>query len=128
LDEVAAKTLAQSFTTHLNASREAGYSDCSPGRFLLPGDLAGSHVLTFAPLREVPSKRGSLGREFERRFESYKRNVVRPFFRDHFPRLTDRLFWSTYWVRSTQDHARWMIYAGRWPRSLGRFGPDATHS
>jgi putative membrane protein len=53
LDEVAAKTLAQSFTTHLNASREAGDSDCSPGRFLLPGDLAGSHVLTFAPLREV---------------------------------------------------------------------------
>ena len=33
LDEVAAKTLAQSFTTHLNASREAGYSDCSLGLF-----------------------------------------------------------------------------------------------
>lgn len=30
LDEVQAKTLATSFTAHLNASREAGFSDCTP--------------------------------------------------------------------------------------------------
>ena len=87
LDEGQAKALAASFTAHLNASREAGYSDCTPGRFLLPGDLAGSPVLTFAPLAEFTGKRGSLGREFERRFESYKRNVVKPFFRDHFAKI-----------------------------------------
>jgi len=87
LDEGAAKALAASFTAHLNAAREAGYSDCTPGRFLLPGDLAGSPVLTFAPLAEFEGKRGSLGREFERRFESYKRNVVKPFFRDHFAKI-----------------------------------------
>ena len=79
--------MAASFTAHLIASREAGYSDCTPGRFLLPGDLAGSPVLTFAPLAEFTGKRGSLGREFERRFESYKRNVVKPFFRDHFAKI-----------------------------------------
>ncbi len=87
LDEPTALDLAQSFTSHLQASRDVGFSDCSPGRFLLPGDLAGSPVLTFAPLPPGSYGRKSLGREFERRFESYKRNVVRPFFRDHFARI-----------------------------------------
>ena len=87
-EEPHAQALAASFTTHLNAAREAGFSDCTPGRFLLPGDLEGSPVLTFTPLPlvEKPARK-SLWREFERRFESYKRNVVRPFFRDHFARI-----------------------------------------
>lgn len=87
LDEPVARRLADSFAAHLQATRAAGYSDCSPGRFLLPGDLAGSPVLTFAPLPPGNSPRGSLGREMERRFEAYKSRVVRPFFRDHFARI-----------------------------------------
>ena len=87
LDEATAKSLSDKFTNHLHASREAGFSDCTPGRFLLPGDLAGSPVLTFAPLGGFSGKRGTLGREFARRFESYKRNVVKPFFRDHFSKI-----------------------------------------
>ncbi|MFQ1701513.1 YcjX family protein [Loktanella agnita] len=87
LDEPEAQVLADRFTAHLHDAREAGFSDCSPGRFLMPGDLAGSPVLTFAPLPAARYPRGSLGREFERRFESYKRNIVRPFFRDHFARI-----------------------------------------
>ncbi len=87
LDEPTAKALAQAYTAHLNAARAAGYSDCTPGRFLLPGDLAGSPVLTFAPLPGADFPPGSLGRECARRFESYKRNVVQPFFRDHFSRI-----------------------------------------
>ena len=87
LDEATAKSLSDKFTNHLHASREAGFSDCTPGRFLLPGDLAGSPVLTFAPLGGASGKRGTLGREFARRFESYKRNVVKPFFRDHFSKI-----------------------------------------
>ena len=87
LDEPAAQSLATLFTAHLQDARAAGFSDCSPGRFLLPGDLAGSPVLTFAPLQDGKYPRGSLGREFERRFESYKRNIVRPFFRDHFAKI-----------------------------------------
>jgi predicted YcjX-like family ATPase len=87
-DEPQAQALAVAFTAHLNAAREAGFSDCTPGRFLLPGDLEGSPVLTFAPLPLVDRPaRKSLWREFERRFESYKRNVVRPFFRDHFAKI-----------------------------------------
>ncbi|ETX27964.1 YcjX family protein [Roseivivax isoporae] len=88
LDEVRARALADSFTDTLNAARRAGYSDCTPGRFLLPGDLAGSPVLTFAPLPPLDAApRRSLWREFERRFEAYKARVVKPFFRDHFARI-----------------------------------------
>ena len=87
LEESAAKQLSEVFTQHLQDSREAGFSDCTPGRFLLPGDLAGSPVLTFAPLPPSNAPRRSLAREFERRFDSYKRNVVKPFFRDHFAKI-----------------------------------------
>ncbi|WP_338137253.1 YcjX family protein [Rhodovulum sulfidophilum] len=88
-DEATAQLLAAHFTEALNIAREAGFSDCTPGRFLLPGEMAGSPVLTFAPL-PVPggsTPRGSLWREMERRYEAYKREVVKPFFRDHFSRI-----------------------------------------
>lgn len=88
LDEPQAKALAVSFTDYLRAARDGGYYDCTPGRFLLPGDLEGSPVLTFAPLPAGESDaRGSLRREMARRYEAYKREVVRPFFRDHFARI-----------------------------------------
>jgi predicted YcjX-like family ATPase len=88
LDENRARALAQAYTTGLQAARSAGFSDCSPGRFLLPGELEGSPVLTFAPLPpQDNAPRRSLWREFERRFDSYKTRVVRPFFRDHFSRI-----------------------------------------
>ncbi|WP_434288699.1 YcjX family protein [Celeribacter sp. SCSIO 80788] len=86
-DEPTAKSLAQSFTAYLQEARAAGYSDCTPGRFLLPGEMDGSPVLTFAPLPAGAAPRGSLHRELERRFEAYKREVVKPFFRDHFSRI-----------------------------------------
>ncbi len=87
-EEPAAKAIAEAFTGYLNAARQAGYYDCTPGRFLLPGDMAGSPALTFAPLPK-PAKppRRSLWREMERRFEAYKSRVVKPFFRDHFARI-----------------------------------------
>lgn len=88
LDEPRAQGLAAAFTGYLRAARAAGWSDCTPGRFLLPGDLAGSPVLTFAPLpRPAEAPRGSLWREFDRRYDSYKARVVTPFFRDHFARI-----------------------------------------
>ena len=87
LSEPQAKALAGAFTDYLTAARSSGYSDCTPGRFLLPGDLRGSPVLTFAPLPKSAAPRGSLAREFSRRFEAYKREVVKPFFRDHFARI-----------------------------------------
>ncbi|RMH44216.1 MAG: YcjX family protein [Alphaproteobacteria bacterium] len=89
VDEPAAAELAAAWTDYLRALREAGLSDCTPGRFLLPGDLAGAPVLTFGPLpapARAPGRR-SMWAEMARRFEAYKREVVRPFFRDHFARI-----------------------------------------
>jgi predicted YcjX-like family ATPase len=88
LDETRARQLAEAYTATLAAARDAGRVDVTPGRFLLPGDLAGSPVLTFAPLpKPAESPRGSLWREMDRRYEAYKSRVVRPFFRDHFARI-----------------------------------------
>ncbi|UOA32438.1 hypothetical protein DSM110093_02237 [Sulfitobacter sp. DSM 110093] len=88
LEETTARRLADSFADYLQTARANGYSDCTPGRFLLPGDLAGSPVLTFAPLPGSDgAPRKSLIREMARRFEAYKKQVVQPFFRDHFSRI-----------------------------------------
>lgn len=85
-DEPAAQRLAETYTAHLHAAREAGWSDSTPGRFLIPGEMAGSPALTFAPLPEG-LQGGKLYKEFRRRFDAYKSRVVRPFFRDHFARI-----------------------------------------
>jgi predicted YcjX-like family ATPase len=88
LEEPKAQALAAAWTDYLRSARAAGWSDCTPGRFLLPGELAGSPVLTFAPLpKPASTPRNSLWREMERRYDAYRSQVVRPFFRDHFARL-----------------------------------------
>jgi uncharacterized protein len=87
-DEALAQDLAKRFADYLQDARDQGFYDCTPGRFLLPGDLEGSPVLTFAPIPiGGTSKRRSVHREMERRYEAYKSRVVKPFFRDHFARI-----------------------------------------
>ncbi len=86
-EELQAKELATLYTQHLFDARAAGYSLCTPGRFLMPGDLAGAPALSFAPLPAVDGRRParkSLWREMERRFEAYKSQVAKPFFQTHF--------------------------------------------
>ncbi|HWX62258.1 YcjX family protein [Bradyrhizobium sp.] len=91
-DEQATLKAAKLFTDYLRACRDERFamSLLPPGRFLMPGNLAGSPALTFAPL-DVPLDReppeGSLWAMMARRYEAYKNIVVRPFFRDHFARL-----------------------------------------
>jgi uncharacterized protein len=91
-DEQAAISNAGLFTDYLRACREERYamSLLPPGRFLMPGDLAGSPALTFAPLELAAAsaaRENSLWAMMRRRYDSYKDIVVRPFFRDHFARL-----------------------------------------
>lgn len=91
-DEQAALTAAKLFTAYLKACRDERYamSLLPPGRFLLPGAVAGSPALTFAPL-DVPldgeAPAGSLWAMMQRRYEAYVSQLVRPFFHDHFARL-----------------------------------------
>ncbi len=80
------------FTTYLRACRDnrVSLSTLPPGRFLMPGDLEGSPLLTFAPLdvdREQRAPKDSLWAMMERRYDAYVANVVRPFFFNHFARL-----------------------------------------
>ena len=91
-DEQKALTGAQLFTRYLQSARapDALLTAPGPGRFLLPGDLAGSPLLTFFPLPASGGSspaRGTLAAMLARRFDSYKSHVVQPFFRDHFARL-----------------------------------------
>jgi len=86
---------AKLFTDYLAAARAAhgGIATLSPGRFLMPGDHEGSPLLTFFPLAtasgisEAGGEHAALAALLERRYDSYKTHIVRPFFRDHFSRI-----------------------------------------
>ncbi|HEX8665868.1 MAG TPA: YcjX family protein [Beijerinckiaceae bacterium] len=91
-DEGVAARASDAFKAYLAALRAGpeAVATTPPGRFLMPGDLAGSPALTFAPLDLAPDQAiapRTLAALMERRFESYKTHVVRPFFRDHFQRI-----------------------------------------
>ena len=91
-DEALAERLSDLFKDYLREMRADPHalSTLPPGRFLMPGDLAGSPALTFAPLDDKGVEqfsRSSLWAMMENRYEAYKTYVVRPFFRDHFARL-----------------------------------------
>ncbi|MFN3144400.1 MAG: YcjX family protein [Paracoccaceae bacterium] len=84
-EEGVARGLAQAFAGYLHAARAAGFSDCTPGRFLLPGEMEGSPVLTFAPLpRPDKTPRGSLWRDAGAGVRGAQGNSAWGRFRDHF--------------------------------------------
>ncbi|MEM7695746.1 MAG: YcjX family protein [Pseudomonadota bacterium] len=90
--EPLAEHLARAFTAYLTAARADpdALAALPPGRFLMPGDMAGSPALTFAPLplpAEGSAPPGSLWAMMERRYDAYRTHVVKPFFRDHFAKL-----------------------------------------
>jgi uncharacterized protein len=91
-DELVAVEAARLFTAYLARCRESDVSQSTlpPGRFLLPGDLAGSPLLSFAPL-DVRDGEGfapyTLGALMQRRYDSYVAKIVKPFFFGHFARL-----------------------------------------
>lgn len=91
-DELIAVEAAKRFTSYLARCRENDVSQSTlpPGRFLLPGDLAGSPLLSFAPLEmraDAEIMPGSLGALMQRRYNSYVAKIVKPFFFGHFARL-----------------------------------------
>ena len=95
-DEASALQAAQLFTAYLAASRQQqiSLSSLPPGRFLMPGDLEGSPLLSFAPLDVTPDtdfKSGTLGALMERRYQSYVNRVVKPFYVGHFARLNRQI-------------------------------------
>lgn len=90
--EQTALTATALFSAYLKSCRDQQYamSMLPPGHFLMPGDFAGSPALTFVPLElshDGAAPHGSLWSMMRRRYDSYKRVIVKPFFRDHFARL-----------------------------------------
>lgn len=90
-DEADAVKAAGLFTGYLSACRDDKYalSTLPPGRFLMPGDLEGSPLLTFAPLliEDTSAPDGSLHAMMKRRYNAYIDHIVRPFYVNHFARL-----------------------------------------
>ncbi|WP_046003471.1 YcjX family protein [Pseudoalteromonas rubra] len=63
-----------------------------PGRMLIPGELEGAPILQFFPvsgLDAVPEQ--SQYHHLEQRFEAYKKQVITPFYREHFCRFDRQL-------------------------------------
>jgi len=91
--ETAALEAAGRFTAYLRARRaaEGRATLLGPGRFLLPGELEGSPLLTFCPLPPeapgVKTARNSLRALMEERYRAYRSHVVKAFHERHFARL-----------------------------------------
>jgi uncharacterized protein len=87
--EEAAQTAHELYRAALLAARDQhGLSFLQPGRFVEPGALAAQRYLRFAPLDlpdglEHPAS-GTLAALMEERFETYKAQVVTPFYEQHF--------------------------------------------
>ncbi len=86
--------LSQEYTALLNTFRyDLGLSVIQPGRFILPGDLAGAPILEFFPFPGLERLDGnqyqnapddSLIGMLRSRYLEYKEQVVRKFYREHF--------------------------------------------
>jgi len=95
-EEVLAE-LAEEYTELLHFFRhELGLSVIQPGRFILPGDLAGAPLLEFFPFPDLDNIDGndyqnapddSLIGMLRSRYLEYKEQVVREFYREHFLRF-----------------------------------------
>lgn len=89
--------LAQEYTALLHTFRhQLGLSVIQPGRFILPGDLAGAPILEFFPFPGLDTLDGndyqnapddSFIGMLRSRYLEYKEQVVRKFYREHFLRF-----------------------------------------
>jgi hypothetical protein len=88
-DETTARQAHELYRTFLIRCRERyGLNYLQPGRFIRPGGLEDAPFLWFCPLEPVAGGKNPLATSLhalmQSRFESYKTNVVEPFYRDYF--------------------------------------------
>jgi len=94
VDEQLLAELAEDYTQLLlKLKHDKGYSIIQPGRFVLPGDLAGTPLLQFVPFLgfdDIDVERYQYAKEdsnigmLRARFLEYKERVVRKFYKEHF--------------------------------------------
>ncbi|WP_172399674.1 YcjX family protein [Geothermobacter hydrogeniphilus] len=85
-DEEQAIKLTGSWAGYLQQAADYGLSRNQPGRLLRPGALRNSPVLRLFPLPEV-CRDSPFGKGMEKRFEEYKKKIIKPFFREHFKHI-----------------------------------------
>ncbi|MBQ8707564.1 MAG: YcjX family protein [Succinivibrionaceae bacterium] len=89
-DERALAAAVEAYTAWLRACKEAGLAMVVPGRFVLPGNLAGALLLQFVPWTGVPVSdhdAGSLYACLKTRYNAYREQVVRKFYRECFSKI-----------------------------------------
>ncbi|MGN2670621.1 YcjX family protein [Aliivibrio fischeri] len=94
VDEKQLARIADAFTDYLHTCKnEKGLHWVQPGRFVLPGELAGAPVLQFFPFMFLhkyteeelaKAKKGSNIAVLKQRYKHYQQNVVKTFYNDHF--------------------------------------------
>ncbi|TDF39581.1 YcjX family protein [Alteromonadaceae bacterium M269] len=92
IDEQQIAKLSQAYTKLLFDFKESGYEVIQPGRFVLPGELAGAPVLQFVPVNPEYFDNDKLAENsalhiVSERYEHYKKTVIKPFYKDHFRRF-----------------------------------------
>ncbi|MBK4715864.1 MULTISPECIES: YcjX family GTP-binding protein [Tenebrionibacter/Tenebrionicola group] len=95
-DENRLAAIAAAWTDYLITCKAEGMHFIQPGRFVLPGELAGAPALQFFPWPDVErygesalaqADRGSYFAMLRARFEYYCNNIVKGFYREHFLRF-----------------------------------------
>ncbi|MDC9588763.1 YcjX family protein [Xenorhabdus sp. XENO-10] len=95
-DENLLARIAQAYTDYLHQCKQQGLHFIQPGRFILPGDLAGAPVLQFFPWPNIgktgelqlakADKHTNIGMLRER-FAYYCDHIVKGFYKEHFLRF-----------------------------------------
>ncbi|WP_448554684.1 YcjX family protein [Thalassotalea montiporae] len=93
-DELEIAELAKTYTELLHTFRhQLGLSVIQPGRFILPGELAGAPILEFFPFTDIDKLDGNAYQNasdssvigtLKARFLEYRERVVKQFYKKHF--------------------------------------------
>ncbi|MGY8871838.1 MAG: YcjX family protein [Pseudomonadales bacterium] len=93
-DEQLLSVLSEEYTKllHLLRNNENALSMIQPGRCVLPGDLVSSPLLQLFPVLQPPSDLesipdGSMYQLLQQRYETYREEIVKRFYREHFSRF-----------------------------------------
>ncbi|HHR6077987.1 TPA: YcjX family protein [Providencia alcalifaciens] len=96
VDENLLADISNAYTAYLHECKQQGQHFIQPGRFVLPGELAGAPALQFFPWPNIEKygekqlaqadKNTNIG-ALKRRYQYYCEHVVKGFYKDHFQRF-----------------------------------------
>ncbi|MGX9416297.1 YcjX family protein [Vibrio sp. WJH972] len=88
VDDGTLTRVAESYTEYLNQCKTSGLHWAQPGRFVLPGELAGAPVLQFFPVlfdrKASEQQRDSSYQKLRNRYQEYQSKVIKAFYEQHF--------------------------------------------